>query len=109
MHTRQAIWLGSLLLALAILTTPGWAQDRGQAGAKGNAFAPVETQRAHIAPTVETDPDRRGPAPNVRYLANDYRHHSLDEDAERVHDRRQHRHGGQHAVPQAAPTVADAR
>jgi hypothetical protein len=88
MHTRKALWLGSL--ALAMLTTPGWAQDRGQAVAKGNAFAPVQKQRAHVAPVTDADPDRRQPAADSAQLASDYRHHSLEQDADRVHQRRQH-------------------
>lgn len=109
MHTRQALRLGSLFLALAILMTLGWAQDRGPAGPKGNAFAPVQKQRAHVHPAIESGADRQRPATDTAYLADDYRHHSLDQDAERAHERRQHRHGDQQpATHQPATTVADA-
>ncbi len=110
MHTKKAIWLGSFVLATATLT---WAQAPGQQGPKGNAFAPVQTQRAHIAPAMETDPDRQRPASDTAYLDSDYRHHSLDDDAERAHERRQHHR--QAAVQPAAAgespsstTLADA-
>ncbi len=107
MHSNKTLWLGSLVLAM--LTTPGWAQDRGPARPKGNAFAPVQKQRAHVAPVLDPDADRQRPATDTAYLAADYRHHSLEQDAERVHQRRQHRHGDQQeAAHPAATTVADA-
>ncbi len=107
MPAKKLIWLGSLVLAL--FTTLTWAQGPRPEGPKGNAFAPVQKQRAHVAPALDTDADRQRPAAATAYLADDYRHHSLDQDAERVHDRRQHRRGEQQpAANQATTTVADA-
>lgn len=89
---RKALWLGSLALVLAMLTTSARAQESRQEGPRGNAFAPAQKQPAHVPPVLNADPDRRGPGNDTAYLATDYRHHSLDEDADRAHARRQRHH-----------------
>ena len=110
MHRNKAVWLGSLVLALA--TTLTWAQ--GPQGPKGNAFAPAQKQPAHVAPVLDTDPDRRQAGADTPHLGDDYRHHSLDDDADRAHQRRQHRPHQQAAAANEneshapATTLADA-
>lgn len=108
MHTSKAFWLGSLALLLATLPTSSWAQGRGQEGPKGNAFVPAQKQRAHVRPALDAGLDRRHPGADTTYLDSDYRHHSLDQDSDRVHERRQHRHdsAAQPAADQAPATLA---
>lgn len=109
MHTRKSVWLGSLSLLLAIATTPAWAQNRrGVAGGAGKSFTSSTRgdaqPRSTSAAAAEDNRELQRPGTEAPHLARDYRHHSLEQDAERAHERRQRHHedATQPAVHQAA-------
>ena len=87
MQTSKSLWLGSLALLLAMITTPAWAQGKGRDG--GNADVHANT---FVAP--HGDDQGADGAPAASSAADHARDHqrSLDEDTDRVHQRRQRHH-----------------
>ena len=92
MNAIKACWLGSLALGLAMLTAPAGALDQG--GPSGADRAAQSNDQAAQPTTADAavDADRRPAGPDVPSFDHDYRHHSLDQDADRVHLRLQQRH-----------------
>ena len=86
MQTSKSLWLGALALALAIITTPAWTQaqgrDGGNAGIHANSFVTSQDHDRNDAPAAS-------PTANA---ADRSHQRSLDQDADRVHQRRQRHH-----------------